>query len=85
MAKKQAAKPVQQTRSKSAGRQKRAPRSYERQIEQLMERGKKEGKLAQKEIFALIPDTPANIDILDNLYSELAEAEIELIPEAEPD
>jgi RNA polymerase primary sigma factor len=93
MAKKQAAKPVRQAQGKPAaskpagrpGRQKRAPRSYERQIEQLLERGKKEGKLAQKEIFALIPDTPANIDILDNLYSELAEAEIELIPEAEPD
>ncbi|MEX1059194.1 MAG: RNA polymerase sigma factor RpoD [Candidatus Saccharimonadales bacterium] len=63
----------------------RAPRSYERQIEQLVERGKKDGKLAQKEIFVLIPDTPANIDVLDNLYAELVEAEIELIPEAEPD
>lgn len=63
----------------------RAPRSYERQIEQLVERGKKEGKLTQKEIFSLIPDTPANIDILDNFYAELAEAEIELIPESEPD
>ncbi|HEX5394797.1 MAG TPA: RNA polymerase sigma factor RpoD [Candidatus Saccharimonadales bacterium] len=82
MAKKQV---VSKTARRPAGRQKRAPRSYERQIEQLMERGKKEGKLTQKEIFALIPDTPANIDTLDNFYSELAEAEIELIPEAEPD
>lgn len=64
---------------------KRAPKSYERQIEQLVERGKKEHKLTQKEIFELIPDTPANIDVLDNLYAELAEAEIELIAESEPD
>jgi len=71
----------------SAGKQvsRRATRSYERQIEQIVERGKKEGKLTQKEIFALIPDTPANIDVLDNLYAELTEAEIELILEAEPD
>lgn len=63
----------------------RAPRSYERQFEQLVERGKKEGKLMQKEIFELIPDTPANIDVLDNLYAELVEAEVEVIPETEPD
>lgn len=63
----------------------RAPRSYERQIEQLVERGKKEGKLMQKEIFELIPDTPANIDVLDNLNAELVEAEVEVIPETEPD
>jgi len=69
---------------RAVGRGRRAPRSYERQFEQLVERGKKEGKLAQKEIFELIPDTPANIDVLDSLYAELAEAEIELIPEEEP-
>lgn len=62
----------------------RRVRSYEREIEQIVDRGKRKGKLTQKEIFALIPDTPANIDVLDNLYAELAEAEIELIPEAEP-
>src|SRR3990167_7401459 len=71
--------------ARAVGRGRRAPRSYERQFEQLVERGKKEGKLAQKEIFELIPDTPANIDVLDNLYAELTEAEIELILEAEPD
>src|SRR5581483_11455285 len=60
-------------------------RSYEREIEQLVERGKKESKLTQKEIFELIPDTPGNIDVLDNLYAELTEAEVEVIPEAEPD
>ncbi len=63
----------------------RSIRSYARAIEQLTERGKKDGSLTQKEIFALIPDTPANIDVLDNLYNELAAAEIEVIPETEPD
>ncbi|HLG91149.1 MAG TPA: RNA polymerase sigma factor RpoD [Candidatus Saccharimonadales bacterium] len=76
--KKEVKKPARQPR-------RRAPRSYERQIEQLVERGKKEGKLRQKEIFELIPDTPANIDVLDNLHAELVEAEVEVIPETEPD
>ena len=60
-------------------------RSYDREIEQLVERGKRERKLTQKEIFELIPDTPGNIEVLDNLYAELAEAEVEVIPEEEPD
>jgi RNA polymerase primary sigma factor len=63
----------------------RSIRSYEREIEQLLERGKKEGKLTQKEIFALISDTPGNIDVLDSLYAELVEAEVEVILETEPD
>ncbi|HSX18419.1 MAG TPA: RNA polymerase sigma factor RpoD [Candidatus Saccharimonadales bacterium] len=77
MAKKDQVKPVRQPRQ-------RAARSYEREIEQLVERGKKAGKLTQKEVFSLIPDTPSNIDTLDNLYAELAEAEIEITPETEP-
>src|SRR3989344_3580598 len=85
MAKKnEAKKPVRLPAARQRQPRRRAPRSYERQIEQLVERGKKSGKLAQKEIFELIPDTPANIDVLDNLYADLAEAEIELIPEEEP-
>jgi len=57
---------------------------YEKEIKQLLEKGKKNGKLEQRDIFALIPDTPANIDILDHLYAELADADIELIAAAEP-
>ena len=77
MARKQAPEP----------RKKRAPRtkSFEREIEELVTRGKKTGKLDVREVFALIPDTPANIDTLDHLYAELAENDIELIPVSEPD
>lgn len=78
MKRKQQATPVRKPRQRTI-------RSYERQIEQLLERGKKEGSLTQKQIFALIPDTPTNIDVLDSLYAELAEAEVEVIPETEPD
>ncbi len=74
------------TQSKEKGKpRQRSIRSYEREIEQLLSSGKKEGKLTQKEIFAIIPDTPGNIDVLDNLYAELVEAEVEVIPETEPE
>jgi RNA polymerase primary sigma factor len=57
---------------------------YDKEIAQLVERGKKDNKLDQRDIFALIPDTPANIDALDKLYGKLAEEEVEIVPAAEP-
>lgn len=64
----------------------RTPRmkSFDREMEQLVTRGKKEGKIEQRDVFELIPDTPANLEVLDQLYNELAEAEIELIEVVEP-
>src|SRR4051812_45397194 len=60
-----------------------ASKTYEKEIQQLLERGKKDGKLEQHKIFELIPDTPANIDILEQLYAEMAEEAIDMIlPEA---
>lgn len=50
----------------------------------LVEKGKKDGKLEQKEIFKEIPDTPENLDVLDALYAELTEASVELIVIEEP-
>ncbi len=66
---------------------KRGPRtkSFEKEIEELVTRGKKAGKLDAREVFSLIPDTPANIDTLDHLYAELAENDVELVPLSEPD
>ncbi len=66
---------------------KRGPRtkSFDKEIEELVTRGKKAGKLDAREVFALIPDTPANIDTLDHLYAELAENDVELIAATEPD
>ncbi len=49
----------------------------------LFERGKKEGTLDQKDISALIPDAVENAEILDALFTELAEASI-TITVAEP-
>ncbi|MEX2006715.1 MAG: RNA polymerase sigma factor RpoD [Candidatus Saccharimonadales bacterium] len=62
----------------------RTTRSFEKEIASLVEQGKKDGKIDQKDIFAAIPDTPANIDVLDQLYAELAEGEVEIIAAAEP-
>jgi RNA polymerase primary sigma factor len=57
---------------------------FEKEIKQLVEKGKKAGKLDQKDVFALIADTPANVDALDKLYSEMAENDIELVETADP-
>src|SRR5438105_3146401 len=62
----------------------KAGKSYEKEVQQLIERGKKDGKIEQSEIFELIPDTPANIDVLEQLYVELGDEDVELIPVAEP-
>ena len=50
----------------------------------LIEKAKKDGKIEQREIFKAIADTPENLDILESLYAELAEATIEITPVEEP-
>src|SRR4051812_25528536 len=59
-------------------------KTYEKEIQQLLERGRKEGKLEQHEIFELIPDKPGNIDVLEQLYAEMTEEDIDMIPAEEP-
>ncbi len=44
----------------------------------LLERATKEGKIDQKDILKEIPETPENLDILDKLYSDLAEANVDV-------
>lgn len=51
---------------------------------ELLEHAKKDNKIDQKKIFALIPDTPENADALDQLYTELAEANIDVAITAVP-
>ena len=59
-------------------------KTYEKEVQQLVEKGKKDNKIEQSDIFELIPDIPANIDVLEQLYAELAEEEVEIIAPAEP-
>ncbi|MDB5163388.1 MAG: polymerase sigma factor RpoD [Candidatus Saccharibacteria bacterium] len=51
---------------------------------QLVEKAKKDGKIDQRDIIAAIPDTPDNVDILDALYTELADAAIPISGAEEP-
>ena len=50
----------------------------------LLEKAKKQGKIDQRDIIALIPETADNAEILDALFTELAEGKIE-ITTTEPD
>lgn len=49
----------------------------------LAAKAKKDGKIDQRDIFAAIPDTPDHADILDELYTELADANIKITGGAE--
>ena len=51
---------------------------FEAQTQELLDKAKKAGHIEQKEIFAVIPETPQNAEVLDALYTELADANIEI-------
>lgn len=50
----------------------------------ILEKAKKEGRIDQKEILTAIPDTPENAEMLDSLYTELADANIDVTSEDTP-
>src|SRR5436190_8085972 len=50
----------------------------------LFAKAKKAGKIDQRDIFAAIADTPENVDVLDALYTELADAEIPITSATDP-
>jgi RNA polymerase primary sigma factor len=45
---------------------------------ELVKKAKEDKKIDQREIFKAIPDVPENADILDELYTELADSSIEI-------
>jgi RNA polymerase primary sigma factor len=51
---------------------------------ELIEQGKKAGNIEAKDISAKIPDAPENVEVLDALYTELAEAGVEIKVAEEP-
>ena len=57
---------------------------YSQTREDLFAKAKKDGKIDQRDIYAAIPDAPENIDVLDQLYTELGEANLEIIGATEP-
>jgi RNA polymerase primary sigma factor len=56
---------------------------FEEAKKDLIEKAKKDGKIDQRQIFAAIPDLPSNVDVLDGLYTELADSNIEITVDAE--
>jgi RNA polymerase primary sigma factor len=52
--------------------------------DELLAKAKKDGHIDQREIFKQIPDTPENVDILDSLYTDLADNGLELTGVPEP-
>lgn len=52
--------------------------TQEEVIAGLIKKAKKEGMISQKEISDNVPDLPSNADILDELYTELADAGVEI-------
>jgi RNA polymerase primary sigma factor len=47
--------------------------------EDLLKQGKQAGQIDQEDITTAIPDTPENAELLDGLYTELADANIQII------
>lgn len=46
---------------------------------ELIKKAKKENKIDQRDIFAAIPDLPSNTEALDELYTELADLNLEIV------
>ncbi len=58
---------------------------YQQAKQTLFDKAKKQGQIDQQDIFAAIPDVPENVEVLDQLYAELADASLEItVPEAAP-
>ncbi len=49
--------------------------------QQLFDKAKKDGQIDQKEILKVFSESPENVEILDSLYSDLAEANLEVVSE----
>lgn len=85
---KAAKKPAAKKASKAAAKPKKASKSkkdadidafdFEAIKDALVKKAKKAGTIDQKDIYSQIPDLPANSDVLDELFTELANHGIKL-------
>lgn len=62
----------------------KAPHPLDSVAHELLERGTKDGRIDQKDIIKEIPETPDNLDVLDKLYNDLAEANVDVTGATEP-
>jgi len=67
--------------AKDAKNPKESP--FEEAKKELLEKAKKDHKIDQRDIFASIPDVPENAEVLDSLYTDLAEINIEITVDAD--
>ncbi|HVW22870.1 MAG TPA: RNA polymerase sigma factor RpoD [Candidatus Saccharimonadales bacterium] len=84
---KAAAKPEAKVGAKAGAKTKNAKtdaQDFEAIKRELVEKAKKDGHIDQKDINAAIPETTENADILDSLYTELADLNLE-ITNTDPD
>ncbi|HSW99376.1 MAG TPA: RNA polymerase sigma factor RpoD [Candidatus Saccharimonadales bacterium] len=68
------AKPAKDAKAAKAG----APVDLEQVKKDLVAQAKKSGKIDQRDISTAIADTPENADLLDKLYTELADMNVEV-------
>jgi RNA polymerase primary sigma factor len=54
------------------------PANIDQQKQQLIDKAKKAGHISQRDIFAVIPETPENAESLDSLYTDLADLNLEI-------
>jgi RNA polymerase primary sigma factor len=52
--------------------------TLEQKKQELLEKAKKDGRIDQRDIMAVIPESVENTEILDSLYTELADASVEI-------
>ncbi|HEX7633203.1 MAG TPA: RNA polymerase sigma factor RpoD [Candidatus Saccharimonadales bacterium] len=52
--------------------------SVEEQRKNLVDKAKKDGHVSQQDIFAVFPETAENAEVLDALYTELADSSVEI-------
>jgi RNA polymerase primary sigma factor len=75
-------------RAKKPAAKDAAPLTPEELRAELIAKAKKAGEIEQRDITAAFPDTPENVDILDGLYTELADSSIKILSgteKAEPE
>jgi RNA polymerase primary sigma factor len=61
-----------------------APVDMEQVKKDLLAKAKKDGRIDQKDISTAIPETPENADVLDKLYTALADSNIQVTTAAAP-
>ncbi len=69
---------------KKSTKKEQAPLTPEEAKAELVAKAKKAGEINQKDITAIFPDTPDNVDILDHLYTELADSNIKIVTASDP-